>query len=509
MERLKTDPSIGCRSEYAAAWEEGSGLLAESLEINQEQFRKLFSDSPDLIIREFTISAEKTLQAMIVYLENLVDKNRINEDFLRRLAHDAAKIAVRNCNPSQIGLYLKTQMMTVSPLGSKDTLRTAADSLLSGDTLLLIQGFNEALSLDTKGWPRRELAVPEVEETIRGPRESFVENLGTNIALLRRRVSHPDLTVETLQVGRKTKTQVDIVYLKGSINPDIVAEIRRRVERIKADGVLGAGHLEQWIGDAPLSIFPTLAYSERPDVVAAKILDGRAAIIIDGNPEVLTVPALFSESFWTADDFNSNPFYTVLMRVIRYIAFAISILGPAAYVALSAYHQELIPTQLFVRMAAGVEGAPFPVFIEVIIIGLLFEIFREAGIRLPRPVGPAITIVSMLVVAQSSIAMGLVGVSTVVVVSVTAIASLAIPSQANVSILIRLFLVLLSIILGAYGILLGLMLIMAHALSLRSYGIPYFYPVAPFNHKHFKEDVVLKTPLWDRLSDVYFKWWRK
>lgn len=497
------------RRECATAREESPDILTEHLEFNLEQLQNLFGKSPDLIIREFTISAEKTVQAVIIYLENLVDKNRISDEFLSWIADNAGKIAARNCNPSQIGLYLKNQMMTVSCLKSEKTFSGAADSLLAGDTLLLIQGLNEALSLNTPGWEHREINVPEVEVTIRGPRESFVETLGTNIALLRRRISHPDLTVEALQVGQKTKTQVNIVYLKDSINPEIITEIRRRIELIKTDGILGSGHLEQWIGDAPLSVFSTLAYSERPDVVAAKILDGRAAIVIDGNPEVLTVPALFCESFWSADDYNSNPIYTVLMRLIRYIGFAISILLPAVYVALSSYHQELIPTQLFIMMAAGVEGVPFPVFIEVIIIGLVFEIFREAGIRLPRPIGPAITIVSMLVVAQSSITMGLVGVSTVVVVSITAIASVVIPSQANVSIPVRLFLVILASILGAYGILLGLLFLMAHALSLRSFGVPYFYPIAPFNHKHFKEDVILKTPLWDKLSEVYFIWKRK
>lgn len=341
----------------------------------------------------------------------------------------------------------------------------------------------------------RAVDLPETEVTIRGPRESFVESLGMNIALLRRRIAHPDLTIETCRVGRKTGTTVGVVYLKGVVNEKVLAEIKLRLGRIQIDGILGAGYIQQLIGDAPNSPFATIAYSERPDVVAAKILEGRAAILIDGSPEVLTVPALFVEGFQSPDDYNSCFITATLLRWIRSAAFGFSILGPAVYIALASFHQELIPTPLFINMAAGAEGTPFPVYVEVLIIGLLFEIFREAGVRLPRPFGQSVTFVAALVLAQASVAMGLTGVATVVVVTITALASLVVPKQSNLSLLLRLVLAGLASFLGAYGILLGLLWILAHAASLRSFGVPYLSPAAPFNAGDFGRDVFFRIPL--------------
>jgi spore germination protein KA len=346
--------------------------------------------------------------------------------------------------------------------------------------------------------PERAVGILETEVTVRGPREGFIETLGTNIALLRRRINHPDLMIETFKIGRKTRTNVNVVYLKGIVNDQVVKEIKLRLERIQTDGILGAGHIEQFIGDAPWSPFSTVGYSERPDVVAAKILEGRAAIVIDGNPEVLTVPFLFIESFQNSDDYNTHPFYATLIRWIRYIAFGISILGPAAYIAAASYNQELIPTPLFINIA-GAEGTPYPTFVEVIVIGLLFEIFREAGIRLPKPFGQGITFVMALVLAQVSVNLGIAGVATVVVVTITAIASFVVPSQANSGILIRLALVILASLSGAYGILLGLLWVLAHVVSLRSFGAPYLAPLAPFSFRDFKQDTVLRIPLWAML----------
>ena len=426
----------------------------------------------------------------------MVDKKQVNESILQPLTAAATKIAARNLKPDQIASLLQTQLATVSAAESGTECNGVVARILAGDTALLLNGLNEALIFKTQECSYRMISNPETEVTIRGPRESFVEILGTNIALLRRRINHPDLKVEAYQVGVKTRTKLSIVYLKGVVNEKVVAEIRLRLQRIETDGILGAGYIEQLIGDAPFSIFATTAYSERPDVVASKILEGRAAIIIDGSPEVITVPALLIESFQNPDDYNMNPYYATLIRWIRYIAFGISILGPAVYIALSSYNQELIPTPLFINMAVGAAGTPFPVLIEVIIIGLLFEIFREAGVRLPRPFGQGITFVVALVLVQASVTMGLTGVTTVVVVAITAIASFVIPSQANGSVLMRLLLAILASIFGAYGILLGLLWVLAQIVSLRSFGTPFLAPIAPLNLRDLKQDGIFRVPLW-------------
>jgi spore germination protein KA len=480
---------------------EALNYLTDRQDINLAQFRKLLGESTDVIIHEFIISAEKNLPAAIIYLENLVNQNRINDSILRVLMAESHATLVQDSKSIQSLEHLKSQLAIVNHLKPETTFSGAIGSILAGNTILLINGLNEALVFNTRGvGAQRAVSTPETEVTIRGPRESFVETIGTNIALLRSRISHPDLRVETCKVGRKTGTNIGVVYLKGVVNEKVVKEIRHRLRRIQTDGIVGAGYIEQFISDAPFSPFSTISYSERPDVVVAKILEGRAAILIDGTPEVLTVPSLFIESFQNPDDYNFNPFYATLIRWIKYIAFGISILGPAVYIALSSYHQELIPTPLFINIASGAEGTPFPVFVEVILIGLLFEIFREAGIRLPKPIGQGVTFVASLVLAQASVTMGFTGVATVVVVTITAIASLVIPNQAHVSILIRLILVILASFFGAYGILLGLLWVFAHAASLRSFGVPYLAPVAPFNLRDFKQDVIIRPPIWNMFT---------
>lgn len=482
--------------------------LTNRLDANLACFGSLLGTNSDMVVRKFAIGTEESLSAAIIYFENLVDKNQVNESILRPITNDAANIAAKKADPAQIAAYLKSRLATASSIKSTNTLGDAAACALSGETVLLVDGLDEAMVFGTQGWAQREVGLPQTEVTIRGPRESFVETLGTNIALLRRRISHPDLVVEIHKAGQKTRTTVAIAYLKGVIDDKIVDEIRSRLGRVKTDGILGAGQIEQFISDSPLSPFSTIGYSERPDVAAAKILEGRAAILTDGNPEALMVPTLFVESFQNPDDYNANPLFATLIRWIRYIAFGISVYGPAIFLALTSFHQELIPTSLFITLAAGVEGAPFPVLVEVIIMGLFFEIFREAGVRLPRPFGQGMTFVAALVVAQASIAIGLVGTSTVVVVAITAIASLVIPSQANASILIRLIMAILASIGGAYGILLGTLWLLAHMVSLRSFGVPYLAPVAPFNSTDFRQDVIFRSPLWAMMTRPRVFGWR-
>ncbi|HEX3048859.1 MAG TPA: spore germination protein [Bacillota bacterium] len=480
-------------------------LLTKELDVNLAELRRLLGASPDIVIREFIIGPAKNYRAVLLYMENLADISRIHEDILQPIADGFAGITTSS---RSIFSSLRTDLLIVSDIHVERSFTRTIGRILTGDTAFFAEGLNEAWVFNTSNRPHRAVGIPETEISIRGPRESFVEPIATNAALLRRRISHSDLTYETVTIGRKTRTKVYIAYLKGVVNEKVVEEIRKRLTRIENDGILGAGYIEQLISDAPSSLFSTISYSERPDVVAAKILEGRAAILIDGTPEVLTAPALFIESFQSSDDYNFHPLYATLIRWIRYIAFGISILGPAFYIALSSFNQELIPTPLFITLAAGNEGTPYPTFVEVIIMGLLFEIFREAGIRLPRPFGQGLTFVLALIMAQAAISIGLAGVATVAVVAVTAIASLIVPGQSNASIIIRLALAILASFFGMYGILLGVLVMLAHLVSLRSFGVPYLAPIAPFNPRDFRKDVIWRAPLWAMLIRPRTIGWR-
>jgi len=474
-------------------------FMTEAIESNLVQLRKILGTSPDVVIREITLPMERDLKSAFIYLENMADPNRLNEDILRPLMTQTAFVTGKRLIPHQTAKVLKAQLMTTSDIQVASNFNNLTNRILAGEIVLVIDGINEALIFPAQDTPHRAVEAPEAEDTVRGPRESFVEVLAINLTLLRRRIRHPDLTVETYQIGQITHTTIKVVYLKGVMNDKVVEEIRQRLKRIKTDGILGAGYIEQFIGDNPLSPFSTIDYSERPDTVAAKILEGRAAILIDGNPEVLTVPTLLIESFQNPDDYNSHPYYATLIRWIRYISFGFSILGPAAYIAFTSFNQELIPTPLFINLAAGSEGTPYPTFVEVIIMGLLFEIFREAGIHLPRPYGQGVTFVLALVMAQASVAIGFAGEATVAIVALTAIASLVVPKKADTSILIRLGLAILASIFGIYGIMLGMLSLLAHVASLRSFGVPYLAPLAPFNPRDFTQDVAIRAPLWKML----------
>jgi spore germination protein KA len=358
----------------------------------------------------------------------------------------------------------------------------------------MVEGSQEALAIATPGWEKRGIEQPDSEIVIKGPREGFIETLQTNMALLRRKLGDPALTFERLQVGTRTKTDVCIAYLKDIAVPKLIEEIKARLKRVSTDGIIFAGALEEFIEDSPLSFFATMGYTERPDVVCSKLLEGRAAILVDGTPVVLTAPFLFIENFQSPDDYTFKPFFGSLIRWVRYTAFGISSLLPALYVALTAFDQELIPTKLLITMAAANEGTPFPGVVEALGMGLLFEILREAGIRLPKPVGQTISFIGALVIGEAIVTAGLVGAPLVIVIALTAIASFVTPNLVQESTIIRFSLVILAGFLGAFGIAIGLLLLLIHLVSLRSFGVPLLWPIAPMDLRGLAQDVIIRAP---------------
>ncbi|MDV3429294.1 MAG: spore germination protein, partial [Bacillota bacterium] len=309
------------------------------------------------------------------------------------------------------------------------------------------------------------------------------------------RIKSPDLIFKTLKIGSRTKTSVCIVYIKGIVNPKLIDEIYKRLNRINTDAILESGYIEQFIEDAPYSIFPTVGNTEKPDTSAAKILEGRACILVDGTPFALTVPLLFIEGFQSAEDYYSRPYFASLLRILRFTCFFISTLAPATYVMLTTFHQELIPTTLLFTMAAGREGVPFPAVLEAGLMVITFEILREAGVRLPRPVGQAVSIVGALVIGEAAVTAGLVGGLLVIVVALTAVSSFVLPAFTDVEGILRMFFLILAGSLGIFGVGLGILFILAHVVSLRSFGTPYFAPLAPLTVKDLK-DTFIRVPIW-------------
>jgi spore germination protein KA len=464
-----------------------TGKLADSLSI----LRRELGSSPDIVIRNFQTEFQR--DAAIVFLNGLVAKERIETGILTPLITRTGTDAVLPL-PKDLGAYIQARL-TCGQINRATGLNTVLEAILSGDTALLADGLPDAFLINTKGGEFRAIQEPAREFTVKGSREGFVEALDTNIAILRRKIKSPQLRFDPIHLGKTAQTNICIAYLQGIASPDLIGEINRRLKAIQIDAILDSGQIEELIRDSPGSPFTTLAYSERPDVVAAKIAEGRAALLIDGTPVVLTVPTLLMERFQNPDDYNFNFLYATLIRWIRFTGLLLTVFSPALYVALISYHPELIPTPLLIKMAGAAEGTPFPAVIEAIGMGVIVELLREAGRWMPGATGTVITVLGLLVVGQALFNSGLVAPPFVLVVTITLLASFLVPTQENVNPFLRLFLVVLSGCLGLYGLMLGLIIVYIHLAGLRSFGVPYLAPLTPWN-PHDAQDILIRAPWW-------------
>lgn len=465
-------------------------ILHTSLEKNLQAMKAIFNNSSDCIFREFTI-AEK-LKAALIIIDGLINKETLHEDVIKPLmfAYAASEIP-----PKRIMPYLQTKLLTASEVKEETDISKIIEAILAGDCALLVDNQNTAIIISVKGFTTRSVAEPTAESVIRGPREGFTEALRTNTSLLRRKIKNPNLVFETLTVGVRTNTLVNVVYVKGLAKKELINEVKRRIQAINIDQILDAGYIEQLIEDNPLSIFATIGFTEKPDVLAAKILEGRVGVLVDGSPNALTIPLLFIEKFQTAEDYYARPFFMSLIRLIRYLSFLISIVAPAYYIVLTSFHIELLPTPFLISIAASTEGTPFPVIVEITIMGFLLEVLREAGVRMPRPVGQAVSIVGALVIGEAAVSAGLVAAPLVIVVAVTAITSFIVPALYEEGALLRIFLILIAAFFGLIGLGVGFLLLLVHLASLRSFGVPFMSPIMPLEGEEMK-DTFIRAPLW-------------
>lgn len=473
--------------------------LSEDLAINLDRLKVILGNSGDVILREFSFGSKKEMKSALVFIDGLIDKNSVNDNVIKPLMYQS-RMAFKE-DPSKLHNidYIRTALMSVVNIKQTSSMEQVVDDCLSGNTVFLLNGSDQALTIASYGWKTRSIEEPKTEAVVRGPREGFTETLATNIALLRRKIKSSDLSFISMTIGKRTKTFVSIAYVKGLANESLIQEIKYRLGKINTDSILESGYIEQFIEDAPFSIFPTVGNSEKPDTVAAKLLEGRAAVLVDGTPFVLTVPLLFIENFQSAEDYYSRPYFASLIRMLRFLAYTISILAPAIYVILSSFHQELIPTPLLFTMAAAHEGVPFSAAIEAGIMIITFEILREAGVRLPRPVGQAVSIVGALVIGESAVSAGLIGAPMVIVVAITAVSSFVIPAQTDATAILRIVMLILAGFMGGFGLLVGLLGLMVHLVSLRSFGSPYLSPMAPLTVRDLK-DLFIRAPIWAMLN---------
>lgn len=466
--------------------------IVESLSKNVEEIKQALGTDSDLKIHYFRFGKDGRYSGVLVYFDGLVDSSLISDAILRPIVNWRYE-SDPFLHKRELVEVLCQEVMYSADTEPVQTIAELANGSLSGDVALLVNGCPTGVIISAKGWDKRSVTEPPSESVVRGPREGFTENLRTNTALVRRKIKSGKLRAEMLTVGKKTKTGVCLMYLDGVANEKVIEEVRYRIKQLDIDSILDSGNIEEYIEDAPFSPFPTVGYSEKPDVVASRILEGRVAIIVDGTPFVLTAPMLFVESFQTAEDYYTRTIYANFIRALRYIAFLLSVFAPGIYIALTSYHQELIPTTLLLTIANAREGTPFPVFIEALLMVFAYELLREGGIRLPHPVGQAISIVGALIMGEAAVSAGIVSAPIVIAIAITAVAGFLVPTQNDAGSLLRIMMMVLSAVAGFYGLSLGFLAILIHLSTLTSFGVPYFDGFAITRNL---QDSIVRMPLW-------------
>ncbi|RNC62832.1 MAG: Spore germination protein B1 [Candidatus Dichloromethanomonas elyunquensis] len=468
---------------------DASENISTEIENSKDYLKCYFKNSSDLVFGEFEPGSQ--VKVLIVYIDGLGNTDVLNRDIMHSFIAKAQELDLQKMveTPEKIRSIISVADVTV-----RYNYAQVAHEILSGASAILIDGMAGALIVNSKLFEKRAVSEPPNEAVVRGPKESFVENLRTNTSLLRRKIRNNNLVITSFELGTQTKTNVAIAYIDGIAKEEVIEKITTRLRAITTDSILDAGYIEQLIEDQKFSLFPTIWNSEKPDVIAGKILEGRVAIFCDGTPHVLTVPTLFIEHFQVSEDYYVRPYLAFVMRLIRIICFFVAIFLPSFYVALQTFHQEMIPTVLLVKMSGAMSGIPLPTLAETILMIFFYEILRESGTRLPGVIGPAISIVGALVVGESAVNAGIVSTTIVIVIALTAICSFAIPSLNEPIIILRLIFVLLAAVLGLFGVICGIFVIMLHIVSLRSFGANYTSPISPFNISDMK-DLLIRFPL--------------
>ncbi|HET7578885.1 MAG TPA: spore germination protein [Bacillales bacterium] len=457
---------------------------SESLKKNTAYIQEALNETSDLVIKWLKDDA------VLMYLETLVDQEKVERRVL-----DPLYDADQDLHP----LVLKAPQTPV--------LADAVHNLLQGHSVLLVEGDKQVYLFDTTGAFDRQIEEPDNEKVVRGAHSGFVENLLINVNLIRKRIEDQDLCVRYYKLGKKTKTNAAIVYMKGLADPTVLELINKRMQSISSDFIMSPGFIEEFIEDSPFSPFPQSLNTERPDRATANIMEGRVALVAEGSPAVLILPVTFFTFYQSPDDYNSRWIPGTFIRLLRITSFLIAIMLPSFYIAIAGFHFEVIPTELVIPLKTSVEDIPYPPIIEALFMAVTIELIREAGIRLPTSIGQTIGIVGGLVIGNAVVMAGLISNIMIIIIAVTAISSFVVPSnEMSTSLRILTFpLMFMASALGFVGIVFTLMFILIHLCKLESFGTPYFAPFAPFQWKDIK-DTFVRVPLWlfnDRPRDAH------
>lgn len=468
--------------------------ITADLRENIRNFEELFSDCADIKKRNIKVGKNLQEECYIAYIEvalSSVDwKDSAVGKFLGKL---------RSLPEEELAAYVRDNVEDISDSQPFLTIEDAAQAMLTGDVLFFLNGYNKALKIPDKGYPSRGVYETESEKVIRGSNEGFSESVKLNTALIRKRLRSPHVKVKESFVGRRTHTNVDLVYMKDLIHPGMLEEIEKRLGEFEIDGTLDSGIIEQLTEKRKYSPFPQFQTTQRPDRAAMAILEGRIVLLSDNSPVALILPATYNTYIQTSDDYYSRWEIASFTRALRYLASFMAMVFPGLYLAMTNFHTQIVPTALLLSLAAARQGVPFPAMVEVILMEIAFELLREAGVRLPGANGNTIGIVGGLIIGQAAVDANIVSPIVVIVVALTALCSFAVPNEefATAFRILKFMFIFLCGSLGLFGFLTGLLVVLIHLSHLESFGIPYLAPFvgADLNGYQDERDTFLRLPL--------------
>ncbi len=468
--------------------------LSVNLSVNIDTISALFSDCADVVKRKITVGDVNKVDIFFLYIDNMINKELLEQVTINQLFTSLADM------PSEEQFeYIKEKGLQTVDISEVITMNELIENVLSGDTVILVDGSDKALKVSVRGMPNRGVPTSENEVAIRGSKESFSEAFYINRVLLRRRIKDTNFKIKQYKIGIRSHTDVAVCYLEDVAKPEIVEEIEKRLKEFVIDGIFDSGMLEQLTERNVYSPFPEYQTTERPDKAASAILEGRIAILVDNSPFALLLPTTLNSFFQASDDSYSRWELASFTRVLRYLSAILSIVLPGLYIAVINYNAEVLTSAMALSFAAARDGVPFSVLFEVIMMEIAFQVLLEAGIRLPGPMGSTLGIVGGLIIGDAAVNANLVSPIVVIVIALTAISAFTVPNEpfASAFRIVRYLIIILSAFLGLFGFIMGITILLIHLGGLKSFGMPYMVPFAAsgINEGTDTKDAIIRLPL--------------
>lgn len=458
--------------------------LSTEIRVNVTNLKTLMDDSSDLLLKYAKVGGQ---EICIVCCEGMTSSEKIaNMIFLPLNNIGNEKII----EPNELFKILKDELLVAVEQNQVQTYTDFMSLIMSGYVVILIEGVKYGFAIGVQGYNVRSVEQSTTHLNLRSSREGFNEVIRTNMSMLRRRIKSPTLVFKMLKVGQRSNTDVCVCYLSDKASAELVKSVIKRIENIDINMVLESGYIQPFLQSKHNKIFSEIGSTERPDIIAGKLSEGRVAVLVDGTPFALYLPYLFIENFQTMDDYTGLPVYITIVRFLKYFAFTLTVLLPGLYLALADFHPELFPNSLLFNLLVSEQSTPFPLLIECVIIHMLYEIMYEAGLRLPTYVGHVVSIVGGLVIGQIVVSAGLVGAPIVLIVAISSITGFVVPDITDAIVVLRFAFIFAGGFWGLYGIILLGMIVMIKVFSMSNHGVPYTAPISPFTGKALRDFIV-------------------